>query len=88
MWRNTAKPAKIGFGPIKVDAKLSFFLLVFVFHIREWTAIMAGTLILIFWTIEKFGLSLSATLAFLRMTAGGWERTVSRPWRQRLRAFH
>lgn len=88
MWRNTAQPARIGLGFIKVDAKLSFFLLIFIFHIREWTFIMVSVLILVFWIVEKFGLSLEAALAFLRMSIGGWERSVSRPWRQLLRAFY
>ncbi|WP_053764421.1 IcmT/TraK family protein [Leptospirillum ferriphilum] len=78
MWRNTAKPARLGLGFVKPDARLSFFLLIFAFHMREWTAILAGVAILVFWGIEKMGFRLEASFLLLRSWFGGRERASTR----------
>lgn len=87
MWRDTARPAKIGLGLMKVDARLSFFLLFFIFHIREWTAILSVSLIALFWLIEKFGLTFDVALLFLRAFMVGKSRVVSLSWTPFMRYY-
>lgn len=87
MWRHSAKPARIGLGFVKLDARLVVFFLIFLFHMRKWTAIMAGIFVLIFWIIEKFGMTMEAVFRVIRVWIGGPRRVAVREWVARIQYF-
>lgn len=87
-WRDTARPAVIGLGFIKVDASLSFFLLIFLFHIKEWTAILSVSMMLLFGVVSMFGLSTETAFLMARaFLGGGKRRVVTRPWMGTMQYF-
>lgn len=80
MWRDTARPARIGFPGVKPDARLSVFLLVFCLHTKEGTAVLAGIATLFFVAAEKFGFGFETVFLALRALLVGRVRPASREW--------
>lgn len=80
MWRDTARPARIGLHFVKTDARLSVFLLLFFLHTREWTAAVAGSAALFFVAAEKLGFGFETVFLALRAVVLGRSRPGSREW--------
>ena len=80
MWRDTARPARIGLLIVKPDARLSVFLLVFFLHTKEWTAGVLGLATVFFVAAEKLGLGFETVFLALRAVAVGRIRPAAREW--------
>ena len=80
MWRDTARPARIGLHFVKPDARLSVFLLLFFLHTREWTAGTAGAAALFFVAAEKLGFGFETVFLALRAIVIGRVRPAVREW--------
>ena len=80
MWRDTARPARIGIPVVKPDARLSLFLLLFALHMKEWTAAVAGTAAVFFAAAEHLGFGFETVFLALRAVAVGRIRPASREW--------
>ena len=61
-WRNTQKPARFFF----LDARAFLAILLFLVHARLWTFVLAIILMLIFWALERQGLTFESALRALR----------------------
>ncbi len=61
-WRNTQKPARFG----ALDARAFVAILIFLLHARPWTFVLALVVMLIFWILERRGLTFEASLRALR----------------------
>lgn len=61
-WRNTMKPVRF----FKFDARAGFFLIVLLVHARLWTLGLTTLVFLIFWILERKGLSFSAAVRAIR----------------------
>ena len=80
MWRDTARPARIGLHFVKPDARLSVFLLLFFLHVREWTAGVAGLAALFFVAAEHLGFGFETVFLALRAVLVGRIRPAAREW--------
>ena len=80
MWRDTARPARIGLHIVKPDARLSVFLLVFFLHTKEWTAGVLGLATVFFVAAEKLGLGFETVFLALRAIVIGRVRPAVREW--------
>ncbi|NBX74472.1 MAG: hypothetical protein EBQ89_09285 [Alphaproteobacteria bacterium] len=79
-WRHTQKVARFFF----LDARLFVVFMFVLLHIRPWTLIVAGLLMLIFWVFEQRGLTFEAALrAFRFWLLGRWRPAVISPLRRR-----
>jgi intracellular multiplication protein IcmT len=70
-WRNTQKPARF----FALDARAFVAILIFLLHARLWTFILALVVMLIFWVLERRGLTFEASLRAFR----SWFLGVKRP---------
>lgn len=62
-WRNTMKPVRF-FG---FDARAGFFVVLLLVHARLWTLMLLISVFLIFWLLERKGLSFSSALRAARL---------------------
>lgn len=62
-WRDTARPVRF----FTVDARASFPLLLALMHMRKWTLGFALVVIVIFFILERFGLTLPLAMRRLRL---------------------
>lgn len=77
-WRNTMKPARFLFG---VDARAALTLLLLMIHFRTWTLVLCLSTMIIFYLLEKRGLSFESALRAFRLWIVG-------PKRPRILAAH
>ncbi len=77
-WRNTQKPARF----FALDARAFIAIVLFLLHARLWTFILALSVMLLFWILERRGLTFEASLRAFRC----WTLGRNRPANQR-RAF-
>lgn len=70
-WRNTQKPARFFF----LDARAFIAILIFLVHARPWTAVLALIIMLVFWLVERRGLTFDSALRALRR----WVLGIKRP---------
>ncbi|MBI3441638.1 MAG: type IV secretion protein IcmT [Proteobacteria bacterium] len=61
-WRNSMKPVRF----FRFDARAGFFLVVLLIHARLWTLGLAVLVFLLFWILERNGLSFSAAIRTVR----------------------
>jgi intracellular multiplication protein IcmT len=61
-WRNTARPVKF----FNVDYRAGIFLFIFMMHIRLWTFIIFILMMIIFWLLERRGLSIPIAASRIR----------------------
>ena len=61
-WRNTMKPVRF-FG---FDARAGFFVILVLVHARLWTLCLMLSVLVIFWILERRGLSFASALRGLR----------------------
>jgi intracellular multiplication protein IcmT len=61
-WRNTQKPARF----FALDARAFFAILLFLLHARWWTFAIALVVMLVFWILERQGLTFEASLRAFR----------------------
>jgi len=62
-WRNTMKPVRF----FQFDARSVIFAMLALMHAREWTLILLVSVNLIFWGLERKGLSFAAALRAFRV---------------------
>lgn len=74
-WRDTARNVRMWF----VDFRACFPLLIFLFHIRLWTFLMAVITTVFFGMLERYGFSLVVFSRWLRTYIAG-PRKISQPW--------
>lgn len=77
-WRDSARSARF----FLVDARAAFPILLFLLHIRIWTAILAGVAIVFFGILEHFGFTVPVFLRYVRTVLSG-PRKISQPWWRR-----
>lgn len=70
-WRNTMKPVRF----FLFDARAAFFIMLVLVHARLWTLGLMVTVCIIFWILERKGLSFAAACRALR----SWFVGVYRP---------
>jgi intracellular multiplication protein IcmT len=61
-WRNTMKPVRF----FQFDARAGFFIILVLIHARLWTFGLMITVNLIFWILERKGLSFAAAMRAAR----------------------
>jgi intracellular multiplication protein IcmT len=61
-WRNTQRPVRF----FSLDARSAIFILLFMVHISMWTGILAVAMMLVFWALERMGLTFSSALRAFR----------------------
>jgi intracellular multiplication protein IcmT len=61
-WRNTQKPARF----FSLDARAFSAIMLCILHMRLWTLGIAVTVMLIFWSLERRGLTFEASLRAFR----------------------
>jgi len=69
-WRNSMKPVKF-FG---LDARVAFFVLIFIIHMRLWTFGLFCFVAFVFWLLERKGLTFDAALRSFRTWILGSKR--------------
>ncbi|NKB47700.1 MAG: phosphoesterase [Legionellales bacterium] len=74
-WRDSARHPRF----FLVDARAAFPLLLFLLHIRVWTAVLALIAVLFFALLEKFGFTMNVFLRWLRATLAG-PKKISALW--------
>jgi len=79
-WRNTQKPARFFF----VDARAVSSVLLFLVHARTWTFVLVVVVMIVFWLLERGGLTFDSALRALRSWVLGSNRPGS-PRRARRR---
>ena len=72
-WRNTQKSARF----FTLDARAAGALLVFLVHARLWTFILAVLVMLMFWLLERRGLTFEASLRTFRCWILGRKRPAN-----------
>lgn len=72
-WRNTQKPARF----FAVDARAFVAILLFLLHARLWTFIAALTIMLLFWILERRGLTFESSLRAFRCWSLGRNRPAN-----------
>ncbi len=70
-WRNTQKPARFFF----LDARAFLAILLFLAHARLWTFVLAIFIMLVFWIMERRGLTFDSALRAFRC----WLLGIRRP---------
>ena len=70
-WRNTMKPVRF----FMLDGRIVFFVVLFLLHARPWTIYLLFGVGVIFWILERRGLSFAAALRALRL----WFIGINRP---------
>ena len=80
MWRDTARPARIGLLIAKPDARLSVFLLLFFLHMKEWTAAASGLATVFFVAAERLGFGFETVFLAMRSLVIGRIRPAAREW--------
>jgi intracellular multiplication protein IcmT len=80
-WRNTQKPARF----FALDARAGFAILLFLLHARLWTFVLAVVVMIIFWILERRGLTFESSLRafrswFLGRKRPANSRKVTRRW--------
>ena len=78
-WRNTQKPARF----FALDARAFAAILLFLVHARLWTLALAILIMLVFWILERRGLTFEAALRALRSWIVGRKRPaiLKKYWR-------
>ena len=66
-WRNTFKPARF----FMIDARASFFVLLFLLHMRVWTMIALFIVFGILLFVERMGYDFASALRALRSSMAG-----------------
>lgn len=61
-WRNSQKPARF----FAVDARAFGAIFLFLVHARLWTLIVAVVVMIIFWIVERSGLTFEAAIRAVR----------------------
>ena len=74
-WRDSARSARF----FIVDARAAFPLLLFLMHIRTWTAIIVLVSAVFFGIIEHYGFTVPVFLRWTRTLLAG-KMKVSQPW--------
>ena len=69
-WRNTMKPVRF----FQFDARAAFFILLVLVHARLWTFALMICVNIIFWILERKGLSFASALRAFRLWLGGSHR--------------
>lgn len=69
-WRNTMKPVRF----FQFDARSAIFLMLVLVHARLWTLELMTVVMVIFWLLERKGLSYAAALRALRVWFTGYYR--------------
>lgn len=80
-WRNTWKPARF----FVMDARSALPLLPTMLHIRLWTLLVSAAVILLFWWLERQGLTFPSAVRAARSWFAGRFRMARR--RQKTRHF-
>jgi intracellular multiplication protein IcmT len=70
-WRNTMKPTRF----FVLDARAFMAILLFLVHARLWTFVLAIVVMIIFWLLERRGLTFEASLRTFR----SWLVGINRP---------
>ena len=70
-WRNTMKPVRF----FMLDGRIVFFVVLVLLHARPWTIYLLFGVGVIFWILERRGLSFAAALRALRL----WFIGINRP---------
>ncbi len=78
-WRNTQKLTRFFF----MDARAAVGILIFLVHMRSWTLGVACVFMLIFWILERNGLTFDAALRALRCWLFGVKRPANSGFRRR-----
>jgi len=78
-WRNTWKPARF----FVMDARSALPLLPTMLYIRLWTLALAMAVILLFWWLERVGLTFPAAIRTLRSRFAGKHRMPRRRQKNR-----
>lgn len=79
-WRNTQKPARFFF----LDARCFLAILLFLVHARHWTLAVAISIMIVFWLLERRGMTFESALrAFRCWILGKWRPAVKRVARRR-----
>ncbi len=81
-WRNSMKPARF----FMLDARVAIFLMLFIIHMRMWTFLTFIAVCLLFWFLERRGLSFQAAIRSFRTWLLG-KRRPAWLW-TRKRKFH
>ena len=74
-WRDSARTVRFWI----VDYRACFPLMIFIFHIRLWTFLLAIIAIIFFVMIERFGFTVSVFGRWLRSYIAG-PRKIAQPW--------
>lgn len=61
-WRNTMKPVRF----FQFDARAGFFVILLLVHFRLWTFFLLVSILLLFWMLERKGLSFASALRAFR----------------------
>ena len=61
-WRNTMKPVRF----FQFDARAGFFIVLVLVHFRYWTVGLLLTVLVLFWILERKGLSFAAAIRAAR----------------------
>lgn len=69
-WRNSMKPVRF----FALDARVAFFLLLFILHMRPWTLGLFFVVCFFFWLLERKGLTFDAAIRSFRTWIIGRER--------------
>ncbi len=62
-WRNTMKPVRF----FAFDARAGFFVVLLLMHARLWTLLLLIAVFLLFWMLERKGLSFASALRAARL---------------------
>ncbi len=74
-WRDSSRPAQFWI----FDARATFPLVLFIFHIKMWTFVLAIIAMIFFALLNKYGFSIPVFWRWLRSTVAG-KRREARPW--------
>jgi len=77
-WRDSARRPRF----FLVDARAAFPLMLFLLHIRIWTAVLALLAMLFFALVERYGFTIPVFLRWLRSKLAGPHKTATPWWKQ------
>ncbi|MBU6235867.1 MAG: IcmT/TraK family protein [Alphaproteobacteria bacterium] len=69
-WRNSMKPVRF----FALDARVALFALLFIIHMRPWTLGLFCLVCILFWILERKGLTFDAAIRSFRTWLLGRER--------------
>lgn len=69
-WRNSMKPVRF----FALDARVAFFFMVFLVHMRPWTLTLFLLMCILFWLLERKGLTFDASVRSFRTWILGTKR--------------